>query len=235
MFTETFTFNSNDKTGIYTYKWLPDKKKCKAVVQILHGMAEHAGRYSRFARALTDKGYAVYANDYRGHGKTAKSNDDLGYLGKNKKFDCLVRDGYELTEVIKKEHARLPVILFGHSLGAYIALGYIEDHGKVINGCIFSGPGYPNKLLLFAGKIIVKGEIKKHGEKYKSLKANELTFGAYNKPFKPNRTPFDWINRENEEVDRYIKDPLCGFICTSAFFYELAECVCEYNKTAEKE
>lgn len=223
MTNKTFTFTTKDAVKLFVYTWLPDTKQCKAIVLIIHGMAEHAERYTGFAKFLIDAGYGIYAHDMRGHGKTAAEEDDLGDLGKNKAFDCLVQDAFELTGTIKKNHPGLPVILFGHSLGAYIALGYIEQYGNSIRGCIFSGPGYPNKLLLCAGKVILKGVIKKHGAQYRSPKTNDLTFGAYNKPFRPARTAFDWLSRDNDEVDKYINDPLCGFIFTCGFWLEFTK------------
>jgi alpha-beta hydrolase superfamily lysophospholipase len=223
MITKPFTMTTTDNTKLFVYTWLPDKNKCKAIVFILHGMAEHAGRYERFARFLTGAGFGIYAHDQRGHGKSVADKEDLGFLGKNKRFGCLVDDAYELAGHIKKDHPDLPIILLGHSLGSYIALGYIGQYGSSVNGCIFSGPGYPAALPLCVGKMLIRGEIKKHGGKYRSRKINDLTFGGYNKPFAPARTAFDWLSRDTNEVDTYIGDPLCGFICTSSFFLELSE------------
>ena len=87
MINKTFTFTTKDKTNLFVYTWLPDNNQCKAIVLILHGMAEHAERYKGFTHFLTDSGYGVYAYDQRGHGKSVVHKDDLGYLGKNKTFD----------------------------------------------------------------------------------------------------------------------------------------------------
>ncbi|MBN2443619.1 MAG: alpha/beta hydrolase [Spirochaetales bacterium] len=222
MKSKTMTHTTGDGAKIFVYTWLPEKKKYKGIIHIIHGMADHAGRYERFARELTDNHYIVYAHDQRGHGKTAECGEDFGYLGENKSCHDLVKDVHELTQIIRKNHPELPLFHFSHSFGTYISLGYIEEHGKDIEGCIFSGPGIPNKLLLTFGKIILKNEMKKHGEKYKSEKVNSLSFGAFNKPFKPNRTGFDWLNRDTNEVDVYIQDPRCGFICSVGFYWELS-------------
>ncbi|MCK5566343.1 MAG: alpha/beta hydrolase, partial [Actinomycetia bacterium] len=105
METETFSFKTEDGVNISAYKWLPDNKSnIKGVVQISHGMAEHAVRYENFAGALTKAGYTVYANDHRGHGKTAGSLDNVGYFASNNGWDLVVSDMYELNKIISNNH-----------------------------------------------------------------------------------------------------------------------------------
>ena len=224
METENFSFTSRcDGLEIQCYAWKEvEPLKVKGVVQIAHGMVEHAARYQRFAKYLNSQGYLVYANDHRGHGKTAGKPEDVGYLGDKDGFERMVQDCHQLTEMIKKEHPDLPLYFFGHSMGSFITQRYIQEFGKEIKGAILSGSNGSSPIFGVA-KIIAKGEIKKNGPKGKSEKMNKLSFGSYNDNFKPNRTDYDWLSRDNAEVDKYIADPYCGSVCSSQFYYDFMD------------
>lgn len=220
MVSKNFTFKSDDGTEVFVYKWTPENIEIKGIVQISHGMAETAARYGRFANILTKNGYIVYASDHRGHGKTAGDVESLGYLGDKDGFDWLVKDLYKLTKIIKDENPDLPLFLFGHSMGSFAAQRYIMLYGKELKGVILSGSNGKQGILLDIGSMIAKREIKKYGRKSPSEKLNNLVFGNYNKAFKPNRTEFDFLSRDNDEVDLYIDDPFCGTVFTTGFFYD---------------
>jgi len=220
MISKTFWFDSEDGTKIFVYNWLPDGGSVKGVVQIAHGMAETAARYERFAKVLTDNGYIVYANDHRGHGKTAGSLENVGYLADSDGFDWMVKDVYKLTEIILEENKGLPLFLFGHSMGSFVTQRYIMLHGDKISGAILSGSNGPQKLLHKMGVMFAKKEIKKFGRKVKSEKLNNLSFGSFNNAIKDARTDFDWLSRDEAEVDKYIQDPYCGGVFTAGFFYD---------------
>lgn len=217
---ENFTFKDEEGVEIYTYRWLPEEGDTKAVVQISHGMAETAARYERFAEGLTKSGYAVYCNDHRGHGKTAGSVEKLGYLADSDGFNWLVKDMHELTEIIKKENPSLPVFIFGHSMGSFLTQKYISNYGNEIKGAILSGTNGKGGIIVDIGLLIAKNECKKIGRKSKSEKLNKMSFGSYNNSFKPTRTEFDWLSRDEKEVDKYIKDEYCGTVFTAGFFYD---------------
>lgn len=221
MESENFMFNSQDGTEIYGYSWSPDEGcDVKGIVQIAHGMAETAGRYERFAQQLTNKGYRVYAHDHRGHGKTAKTIENIGVLGEEEGFRWLVEDLSRLSERIKKQHPGLPLFLFGHSMGSFVAQRYIMLYGQGLKGVILSGSNGKQGIMLKLGAFLAKGEIRKYGRNAKSEKLNRLSFGSFNRQFKPNRTEFDWLSRDDHEVDRYIENPFCGTIFTAGFFYD---------------
>ncbi|MDR7870681.1 MAG: alpha/beta hydrolase [Tissierellaceae bacterium] len=221
MISNNFTFKSGDSTEIFVYYWLPKNEDYyKGVVQIAHGMAEHAGRYDRFAKFLTENGYIVYANDHRGHGKTAGSVQSLGYLADEDGFQWLVRDMHDLSVIIKNEYPNLPLFLFGHSMGSFTAQRYMMLYGNEINGVILSGSNGKQGIALKIGLMIAKWEIKKHGRKKQSNRLDRLIFGGYNKAFKPIRTASDWLSRDVKEVDKYIDDPYCGTVFTAGFFYD---------------
>lgn len=231
MKSENFTFNDGEGVQIFTNKWSPDDGNAiKGIVQVAHGMAETGARYERFAKVLTENGYAVYVNDHRGHGKTAGSVENVGYLGDNDGFDWLVKDMHQLTGIIKKENPDKPVILFGHSMGSFLSQRYIQLYGDELKGVILSGSNGKQGLLLKVGKFVAKGEIKKIGKKGKSEKLNNMSFGSYNNSFKPVRTDFDWLSRDEKEVDKYINDPYCGGIFSAQFYFDFLTGLMEIEK-----
>ncbi|MGL5674831.1 MAG: lysophospholipase [Cellulosilyticaceae bacterium] len=218
---ETFYFEGKEQLQVHVYKWMPEDGTIKGIVQIAHGMAETAARYERFANYLTQNGYVVYANDHRGHGKTANELENLGYLGKRAGFQYLIEDMYTLTKIIKNSYPDMPIFLFGHSMGSFATQEYIMHYGECLKGAILSGSNGKQGVAVDAGLLVAKREIKKHGRKAQSSLLDKLIFGSYNKQFKPNRTNFDWLSRDHKEVDKYIQDPYCGTIFTAGFFYDL--------------
>lgn len=221
MIKETFSFKAEDGLEIFVYKWSPENnKKAKAVLQISHGMAETAARYEKLGEELTKEGYIIYANDHRGHGKTAKEVDKLGDLGENG-FEAMVDNMHQLTEIIQKENPKLPIFLLGHSMGSFLTQRYICLYGKELMGAILSGTNGSVGIMADIGRIIAKREIKMIGRSGKSERLDKLSFGGYNRAFKPNRTKIDWLSRDEKEVDKYMEDPFCGTIFTAGFFYDL--------------
>jgi alpha-beta hydrolase superfamily lysophospholipase len=217
---ENFKFKYRNDLEIFAYKWLPDMNvQVKGIVQIAHGMAETAARYQGFANCLTEDGFVVYANDHKGHGKTAGEVKRLGDLGEDG-FNSMVEDMEELNRIIKAENPNLPIFLFGHSMGSFLTQRYISLYGGGLMGAILSGSSGKQGIIIDVGILIAKMEMKKIGRGSKSNKLNKLTFGSYNNSFKPNRTAFDWLSRDNEEVDKYINDPFCGTVFTAGFFYD---------------
>lgn len=230
----TFTVTSPDGTELHTYRWLPASgadgtSSTKGVVQIAHGMAEHAGRYARFAEALTAAGYAAYANDHRGHGVTA-SKEDHGYFADADGFDTVVDDLHEVAQAAREEQPDLPYFLFGHSMGSFLARAYAVRYGDELTGLILSGTAGDPGLLGKVGQLIAATEAKLRGRRHRSPLLDKLSFGQYNAAFKPNRTKFDWLSRDEAEVDKYVADPLCGNVFTSGFFADLLGGLAEVNR-----
>jgi alpha-beta hydrolase superfamily lysophospholipase len=193
-------------------------------------MAEHAGRYERFADALTKAGYAVYANDHRGHGKTAGSPEEVGYFADENGWEKVVEDMHTLTGIIKKECPKKPFFLFGHSMGSFLSRHYSMLYAKELTGLVLSGTGGDPGVMGKIGLFIAKMDAKIHGKKAKSGIMNKLSFGAFNGAFKPNRTDYDWLSRDNAEVDKYISDPWCGAVFTAGFFCDLLGGLSYINK-----
>ncbi|HBF0146372.1 alpha/beta hydrolase [Clostridioides difficile] len=218
-----FTFKGEEGLDIYTYKWEDENiKKPKAVIQIAHGMAETAQRYETFAKVLTKNGYIVYINDHRGHGKTAKIIENVGHLAEKEGFRCLVEDMYTLTNIIKKENEDLPIYLFGHSMGSFASQRYIMDYSNNLSGLILCGSNGKQGIILNLAHLIINREIKKYGRCSKSNKINNLIFGG--EIIRRNeKTKFDWLSRDKEQVEKYINDPFCGVVCSCGFFYDLVQ------------
>ena len=231
MKSETFTFKASDGVQIFTYKWMPDEASVvKGAVQIAHGMAEHAARYERFAEALTKAGYAVYANDHRGHGKTAGSQEEIGCFADENGWEKVVEDMHTLTSIIKKDYPKKPFFLFGHSMGSFLSRHYSMLYANELSGLVLSGTGGDPGIIGKIGLLIAKMDARIHGKKAKSEIMNKLSFGAFNGAFKPNRTDYDWLSRDNAEVDKYISDPLCGTVFTAGFFCEMLGGIGYINK-----
>ncbi len=218
----TFNFVDKQEQSIFVYNWLPDKKNtAKAIVQIAHGMQEHAERYKEFAEHLTDNGFIVYANDHRGHGRTAGTIDKLGYFADENGWEVVVENMYELTTIIKEEYSKLPVFLLGHSMGSFLARTFIYTYTDVLKGVILSGTGGNPGLIGKIGLALAKREVRVKGSKTHNYFLKKLIGGNFNKAFKPNRTELDWLSRDYKVVDKFIKDPYCGGVAASGFYYDL--------------
>ena len=206
---DTFGLKADDGADIHIYRWLPDGAP-RGVVQVAHGLAEHAARYGRLAGALTGQGLAVYADDHRGHGQTAGAGD-LGFFAEREGWRKCVGDLWTLNRRIAADHAGLPTVLLGHSMGSFMAQDFVADHGDAIASLVLSGSNGPPPAIAGVGRMIARIERLRQGGRGKSALLQSLMFGDFNKRFKPARTPFDWLSRDPAEVDAYIADPLCGF------------------------
>lgn len=230
MIVETFRFKGSDSTEIFTHSWLPDEAdSVKAVIQVAHGMAEHSARYERFGKYMTDAGYAVYANDHRGHGQTS-GMENLGVFAESKGWELVVEDMARLTSTIKEKHPGLPVFLLGHSMGSFLSRDYIASYGDYIDGVILSATGGDPGIMGNLGMMVATMESAIKGKMTKSPLMDKLSFGSFNKAFRPNRTSFDWLSSDPDEVDKYVNDPLCGEVCTAGFFQDLLGGIRKINK-----
>ena len=217
---KTFTFTSPDGTNIFVRTWSNSTKiGTKGIVQIAHGMMEHSGRYRRLAAALTEADYLVYANDHRGHGNTAPSLDALGNVCTDA-LSLMVEDLHQLTQIIREQNQDLPIFLFGHSMGSFLAQKYICSFGNEIHGVILSGTSGKYGPIINLGIWLAHREMRNKGANWKSRKLHQLTFGGYNKKFVPIRTEYDWLSRDTMEVNRYMNDPLCGTLFSCQFYYD---------------
>lgn len=220
VFKEFYFDSVADGGKIRAASWKPKKGDIIGVFQIIHGMAEHIMRYDEFARFLAESGYAVYANDHIGHGKSTNLKYPLGYFGdKNEAGATFAADVKALTEIAKKENPGLPVILFGHSMGSFVARRYSAKYGKGIDGVIYCGTAGPNPAAPVAIKI-AEVLCKFFGAKKPGFILDKLAFGTYNSKTEK-RTNFDWLTKDDAIVDEYIADDLCGFLFSNRGYFDL--------------
>ena len=216
-----FSFPSGDgRHRIACYRWLPESGAPRAVVQLVHGVAEHMGRYDAFARYLADHGFAVCGGDHLGHGKTV-DDGKYGYFGKKDGWTLVTADVRRLRVLMGEEHPGVPYFLFGHSMGSFLARTYLCQYPGTVDGCILSGTGQEKPALVAAGKALAAAVCALRGPDAVSALVDKLSLGAYNGQFKPNRTPADWISRDEAVVDAYLKDPFCTFKSTAGLFRDM--------------
>lgn len=218
-----FTFRSgNGKNDIYVREWTPDGE-ARAVLQIAHGVAEHIARYDDFAQFLCDKGFIVVGNDHLGHGRSVANEDELGYFGENGGWQFVVSDMRSLTTLEQEKHPRLPYFLLGHSMGSFLSRTYIVNWRTGLDGVILSGTGQQSKAAVRAGETLASAEIKRRNAAYKSERLNNLIFGNYNDGIAHPNTASDWTSRDEASVDKYVSDPLCGFIPSVGLFRDMMQ------------
>jgi len=215
-----FVHRASDGMSIFVHRWLPDGE-VRGVLAVAHGMAEHGARYERFASAATAEGWAVYVPDHRGHGRTA-AEASLGWFAERDGFHRVVEDLREVAAAAAQEHAGRPLALFGHSMGSIIAEMYAALHGKTLACCALSGVVMPpDAPLLAVARLLAGVGCLFKGSKARAPLLDTLSFGANNKSFAPARTAFDWLSRDTAEVDAYVADPLCGFVCSDGLYRDL--------------
>jgi alpha-beta hydrolase superfamily lysophospholipase len=208
-----FAFQAHDGARLLGRRWLPDRGN-RAIVQIAHGLAEHSARYARLAATLNEAGYGAYASDHRGHGPSAETAD-LGHFADGDGWTKAVRDLWTFNRLIASDEPSVPIVFLGHSLGSFLGRQFVADHSDALAGAAFSGSNGKPPAIATLGRIFARIERLRLGRRGKSKLLFDMWFGDYNKPFKPARTAFDWLSRDEAEVDAYIADPLCGFPFTT--------------------
>jgi alpha-beta hydrolase superfamily lysophospholipase len=211
-----FSFRNDAGGEVFVHAWTPDAARTdaaladavRAVVVVAHGMAEHGARYARFGQALSARGYAVYAPDHRGHGRTAGGDERLGWAGADG-WNGMVRDLERLLELAREAHDGAPLVLFGHSMGSVLAQRVAQLRGRELAGLILSGtfgaaPGLA--LAITAASALAFGP----GARKPSPLLKQR-FADFNRPFAPGTTGFEWLSRDEAEVRTYVDDPQCGF------------------------
>ncbi len=208
-----FTFRADDGQSLFARRWLPAAPP-RAIVQIVHGLTEHSARYARLAAALNDAGYGVYAADLRGHGPKAAAAD-RGHFADEGGWDKVVGDLWTLNRRIAADEPGTPIVLLGHSLGSFLGRSFIARHSDALAGVVLSGSSGRPPMIATFGRLIAREERLRLGRRGKSDPVFQMWFGDFNKPFKPARTAFDWLSRDEKEVDAYVADPFCGFPFTT--------------------
>lgn len=214
---------------LYGKVYLP-KGNVRALFQIAHGMTEHIERYHEFMAFLAENGFAAFAHDHMGHGKTGTAAGELGFIAEEGGHEILIEDVRAFAEEVKADFPGKKHILMGHSMGSFIARNYAARYGEELAGLVLMGTGGPNPASK-AGLTITRILKKNHGAHYVSKLIYKLAFGAYNARTK-NETPYDWLSVNKENVQKYLADELCGFPFTVSAMHDLITLTAECN-TAE--
>ena len=204
---------------LHCCRWMPQGEP-KAVLQIVHGVAEFVERYDAFAEYLNNLGFVVVAEDHMGHGQSINGDGIQGYFHGG--WFAAVEDTYQLLQNTRKEFPELPFVLFGHSMGSFMArtiLCKYPDSG--IAAAIICGSGWQPTFALPALVKVIDGICKKQGETQPSELLQKMIFGGYNKKVERPRTSHDWLTRDNKIVDAYVAHPLCGFTPSAGLFREM--------------
>lgn len=217
-----FTFLSTDgKTQLHGMRWEPEGGSVRAVLQICHGVAEHIARYDAFARYLNGLGIAVVGHDHLGHGLSLPEGGTPVYFGEDNTWNTVVDDIYVLHQRIRLWYPDVPLCIMGHSMGSFLTRTYLIRYPGTVKAAVIMGTGWQPKAVIAGGMAVAKAVGAVVGENGTSDLVTNLAFGAYNKLFAPNRTSCDWLSADEDNVDAYMADPLCGADATVGLFRQM--------------
>ena len=216
-----FYFNSSTgKNKIHARMCVPDAEP-RAIVQIIHGIAEYIDRYDEFMSFLADNGIIAVGTDHLGHGKSIESEEQTGFFAYDNGWDYVVRDEEVLRLAMHETYPELPIIVFGHSMGSFMTRTLLIRYPDAFNAAIISGTDNQGAALvnggLFMGNLVTGLKGAHHYSKF----LNNLAFGSYNKIYDNPKTEYDWLSRDEANVQKYIDDPLCGFIPSCSLFRDM--------------
>jgi Lysophospholipase len=224
---QNFYQKMSDGAEISVNRWLPDEgREIRGIVQLNHGMVEHAVRYDRLGSVLAENGWVFSAHDMRGHGKTAqKAEADgtgmFGMIAEKKGFDRAVSDLNEVITRCRNDFPDKKLILLGHSFGSFIAQSYLETYGGSIDACVLSGTAGPRRMTMFAGKMVARSIALFKGKKHVSSVLHTMAFGSYTKRIPGAVNGQEWLSRNEENVRLYLNDKWCGFNPTVSFYIDM--------------
>lgn len=216
---QTISYPSCDGVHtIHAVQWLPEGEP-RGVIQIVHGVAEYVERYAPLAHYLTERGYVVCGEDHLGHGHTAAGQ--FGYFAPRGGWDLVARDIRQLRVLQGERHPGLPYVMLGHSMGSFLTRTYLIRWPGTLDGAVLSGTGQEPAPLVALGRLLAGGLCALRGPEYVSDLVYQLSLGAYNRAFRPNRTTADWLSRDEGAVDANLRDPLCAFRPTVSMFRDM--------------
>ena len=227
---ERFSILSSDqKTQLAAYCVKPAAPR--AMVQISHGMCEYFERYTPFANFLAQNGFLVFGHDHLGHGNSAKSPDELGFTAKGGGAEYLIEDVHRLSLYMKEQYPNLPLVLFGHSMGSFIAREVLCRYGKTYTASIICGTGGPETPAAM-GKMLASILMAFQGEHHRSRLLKKISFMGYNKKFGKGCDKNAWLTRDEEIVKRYNADPFCTYVFTLRAYHDLFSLVATVSDKA---
>lgn len=196
------------------YLWEPEEQTPRALLVISHGMTESMVRYDDFANYMANRGVLVAGKDHLGHGRTARSADELGYFGPIEYNNVQNADFHKLVNLVRAMHPGVPLFVMGHSMGSFLVREYITEHGEELSGAVLSGPGDMNRFTVSMGRALVDMMSLFKGKMYRSNLVQNIMFGKFNSHIPHHRTQFDWLTRDDAVVDEYLKHKENGFVFT---------------------
>lgn len=220
LFEKTSFLSADGKTPVAAYFWWSEEVAPRAIIQLSHGMCEYVCRYEEWAHRFVEAGYVFCGNDHLGHGHTAQKKSDLGYMAKRGGAELLIEDVHKMTLLAKKKFPTLPVVLYGHSMGSFVARAYLTRYGEELRGALISGtagPSQPTGL----GKMLARTLGALRGERHRSRLLTSIAFSNYNKKFKEEDSLFSWLTRDEKVRKRYGEDPFCTFVFTTSGYHTL--------------
>ncbi len=215
LFERVSYLSADGKTPVAGYIWFSNEVAPRGVIQLSHGMCEYVQRYDAWARRFVEAGFVFCGNDHLGHGNTAPDAAHLGFTARRGGADLLVEDVHGMTELVKQKFPGLPVVLYGHSMGSFVARLYLARYGEELAGALISGtagPGQPTGL----GQKLAQAVASAKGEKHRSRFLTAMAFGNYNKRFAGEDDNFSWLTRDKAVRGTYGGDPFCTFVFTTA-------------------
>lgn len=214
-----FTYPSAGKGSLHAYMWMPEGKPA-GIVQLVHGIAEYLPRYEDFAAFLNSKGFLVCGEDHMGHGASIGKGDTQGYFTGG--WLAAVKDTHTLYEKMSSEYPDVPYFLLGHSMGSFMVRTFLYTYPETkLSGALVSGTAWQPGIVLAAGKTMCRLQANKLGWDKVSPTLTKMMFGSYCKGFEDVKSPYDWLSSVREVVEKYEKDPLCGFDATIGLSYDM--------------
>ena len=229
-FSTEFFPSETGECNIAVHTWRPAAgQSVRGVIQLVHGMSEYVRRFQPIAEYFVSLGYVFCGNDHAGHGDSIQQEDKKGFFAAENGWNALVDDVMTVHRRLKAEYPEAKQILYGHSMGSFIARACASRYGTEFDAFIFSATAGKNPLLPFA-KLAARAEIRRRGAQQLSPRLNRLVFGPYVMSVKNRRTAFDWLSKDEAVVDAYIADPLCGFSFRCAAYRDLFEGLDEVSR-----
>ena len=219
-FRDFYYESSTGKNQIHARICTPDGVP-RGIVQIAHGIAEHINRSEDFMRFLAENGFVAVGNDHLGHGKSIARLEEQGIFAEKDGWNYVVEDMKKLREQVKEQFPNLPYVFFGHSMGSFLTRTFLILHPDLYDAAILSGTGHQAAALVNGGFLAAELMTKLKGPRSSGQALNDMAFGSYCKRIENPRTPFDWLSRDSETVDKYIADPLCGFVCKTSLYRDM--------------
>lgn len=219
-FKDFYYDSSTGKNKIHAHMCVPDVKP-RAVVQIIHGIAEYIDRYDDFMMFLATNGIVAVGNDHLGHGKSITAPEQKGFFADENGWDYAVNDEEILRLAMKENYPEIPVIAFGHSMGSFLTRTHIIRFPQGFDAAIISGTGNQGAALVTGGLTMGNLVVSLKGPHHYSNFLNNLAFGSYNKIYDNPKTTHDWLTRDEAVVEKYLADPLCGFVPSCSLFRDM--------------